>query len=63
MAHPPKIVNTAKRKLAFLHGKSNAHFIGMVHLNSQGDHADFITYTPSKTSFNLSANVAIKNGF
>ena len=26
-AHPPKIFNTAKRKLVFLPGKSNAHFI------------------------------------
>jgi len=27
MAHPAKIFNTARRKLAFLPGKSNAHFI------------------------------------
>jgi len=27
MAHPAKIFKSARRKLAFLHGKSNAHFI------------------------------------
>jgi hypothetical protein len=31
IAHPPKIVSAARRKLAFLSGKSNAHFIGNLH--------------------------------
>ena len=28
IVHPPKTFNTARRKLAFLLGKPNAHFIG-----------------------------------